>query len=192
MQRKYRLRKRFTIKENPCFWPSIDVFRLAYSVMVSRTYNVGYWSFVQRLGLVGVLVMKRKSLFIRDESLLKWHAVIYIAFTVALWWSVISTLNYPSNSEIPFNVQGGFIMSRIGATIFWGLFFLLHFVFHQMRSWLQDRARQSHLDDVATIQDRYVPSARLDMDAQNINENEIIDERVLHAAHQERQNGRSR
>lgn len=119
--------------------------------------------------------MKRKSLFLPGAALIKWHAVIYIVFTVALWWSVMSTLNYPGNTDVPFSAYQPFILNRIGVTILWGLVFLAHFAFQQMRGWRHDQARQSHLREISEIQNRYTSGARLDLE-QNDDEDLLIDE----------------
>ena len=131
--------------------------------------------------------MKRKSLFVHGDVLIKWHALIYIVFTVGLWWSVMSTFNYPGNVDVPFSAYQGFILSRIGVTMFWGLVFILHFASHQMRSYREQQARQTHLKTVNAMQERYVSGARLDMDVQAANEADGIDDEALETAYYERQ-----
>ena len=119
--------------------------------------------------------MKRKSRFVSGTTLIKWHAVIYILFIVVLWWSAMSTFSHPNNTLVPFGTYQPFILNRIGITIFWGIVFLAHFAFHQMRSWLRSREQQSHLRAVSKIQERYGSSARLDLE-QNDEEDQLIDE----------------
>lgn len=110
--------------------------------------------------------MKRKTDFQRGESLLRLHILAFTIFTIALWWSVLSTFNYPGNAESPFTIYSDFIMSRIGATMFWGVVVLLHFAVHQFSTWSQSRQRQFHLQSVSKIQERCIPESRLDLESQ--------------------------
>jgi hypothetical protein len=118
--------------------------------------------------------VKRKSLFVRGETLLKWHAVIYISFIVLLWAALAAAL-FDDPSDSVFALNKGLIVTRVEATIFWGLFFLAHFAVHQIQLWSQNRNRQFHLNNIHRMQEQYRTESRLDINFEAEDEN-LIDE----------------
>jgi len=108
---------------------------------------------------------KSKSRFVSGTALVKWHAVIYISVLVALWAVLAATL-FGSPSDSVFALNRNLITSHVWLTICWGLVFLAHFVFQEVRVWRQGRERASHLKVVDQIQERYGSRARLDLEAE--------------------------
>lgn len=91
---------------------------------------------------------KRKSLPIHEASLLKWHMMAFIVFTVGLVWSIFSTLTYPGNANVPFEAWKTLISSRISVIMAWGVVVLGHMGMHQLRSVFEGQAQREHLENI--------------------------------------------
>jgi len=76
---------------------------------------------------------KRKSLPTHEATLLKWHMMAFIIFTVGVVWSIFSTLNYPDNASVPFAAWEPFISSRIAWIMVYGVVILAHMGTSQLR-----------------------------------------------------------
>lgn len=131
--------------------------------------------------------MKQKSPPRRGAALLKWHVFIFTVFIVALWWSVMSTILANANPDAPFSVYAGFIMSRIGATLFAGIVLLAHFAIYHIRAWILKRQQQMNVvSNIQTTQTKYAARSRLDVDSQN-QDGELVDEEMIETAYSQRQ-----
>lgn len=97
--------------------------------------------------------MKRKRFAIPDISILKWHAFFFVLFTVFLWMSVLATIEYPGNAEVPFEVFKPFLVERMGMNILWGVVLLTHFGARAVQDMLMQRTLR--LDSPNLIDEAY-------------------------------------
>lgn len=97
--------------------------------------------------------MKRKGPYIPGSFLLKWHAIAFALFTVALWMSVLATFEYPANLGLDFAVFKPFLVERMQLNIVWGMLLLAHFTLHQFQLVMHLREQVDQLSALVPVQD---------------------------------------
>jgi len=136
--------------------------------------------------------MKQKSMRRRGLTFLKIHVFLFVLFTLGMSANIFLTLNHPTNMGLPFSTFTQLIMQSFSVTLMWSIVLLAHFAFHQIRAFSQYRAQAAHVEEVEAIRERYVPAARLDIDAKGVNDDDVIDEEMLYAEHRNGQHTKIR
>jgi hypothetical protein len=97
--------------------------------------------------------MKRKGPYVPGSFVMKWHAIAFAVFTVALWMSVLATFEYPANVDLDFAVFKPFLVERMQINIVWGMLLLAHFTLHQFQLMLHLREQVAQLTALAPVQE---------------------------------------
>lgn len=90
--------------------------------------------------------MKRKSIAVPGRALFAGHVIAFISLTLLIVYSLIATLTYPGNAEVPFAVFRPFIIERLGWILLLGGLLLGHYAARQVghrAAYYHQRARIS-------------------------------------------------
>jgi hypothetical protein len=136
--------------------------------------------------------MKQKSMPRRGLLFLKIHAFLFALFTLGMSANIFLTLNHPDNWDVRLSIFNTLVMQSLSITLIWSIVLITHIAFYQIRAFWQYRAQAAHVEKIETIQERYIPTARLDADLQGIDEDEVIDEEILYPEHRNSQHTKTR
>lgn len=126
------------------------------------------------------MARKRKGFYL---SLFQWHLAVFIAFALLVAYSLVATITYPGNAEIPFGVFRPVIIERLLLILIVGTTLLAHFTIQQFRVFLQSRRSwdcQSSTDYMPDTGDGYLWLETQDNNSELLDDDLRTDKRKRH------------
>lgn len=94
--------------------------------------------------------MKHKRNTTRKFNALKWHAMIYAAAMLTMWYGVVTTINYSGNLIISLDEFRPLILQHLDFTLVWGVVLIVHLGVHEVRDYRQERGYNQPLESVSS------------------------------------------
>ena len=94
--------------------------------------------------------MNQKQNAAHKFNALKWHAMIYAAAMLMMWYGVVTALNYSGNLIVSLDEFRPLILQRIDFTLFWGVLLIVHLGVHEVRDYQLQRGYSQPLESVSS------------------------------------------